>query len=300
VAGNGVPQPRPGRGGAAYPAPQRIQDQRPTVLGRDSDDDLQAFRQGNGYAAYFLEGDDPPRVHQAFAATLDRCYDRIRGIQREARERCAVSRPRGPAIVLRTPKGWTGPKEVDGRPTEGTFRSHQVPMPDTNPAHLAQLEEWMRSYEPQALFDADGKLIPELAALAPQGDRRMSANPHANGGALLVDLNIPVRTSVITRSTARGLRWCGRSPRVNSASCCATCMYATLGRRTSDRSAPAHAVIRPGSTRRREPRMPDPFGAPPPADVAAELATLTAVLDEVVATSLLAVGGASPMGDGRV
>jgi xylulose-5-phosphate/fructose-6-phosphate phosphoketolase len=165
----------------------------PTVLSRDSDDDIHAFLQGNGYEAHFVEGDDPPRVHQAFAATLDRCYDRIREIQREVRERGTVRRPRWPAIVLRTPKGWTGPKVVDGLPAEGTFRSHQVPMADirTNPAHLAQLEAWLRSYQPEALFDPDGRLISELAALAPQGDRRMSANPHANGGQVLVDLDIP-------------------------------------------------------------------------------------------------------------
>jgi xylulose-5-phosphate/fructose-6-phosphate phosphoketolase len=164
----------------------------PTVLARESDEDIGAFLQGNGYEAHFVEGDDPPRVHQAFAATLDRWYDRIRAIQQEARASDAFERPRWPAIVLRTPKGWTGPKEVDGRPAEGTFRSHQVPMADThdNLEHLALLEAWMRSYRPEALFDADGRLIPELAALAPEGDRRMSANPHANGGTVLVDLDI--------------------------------------------------------------------------------------------------------------
>jgi xylulose-5-phosphate/fructose-6-phosphate phosphoketolase len=188
----------------------------PTVLGRDSDDDIAAFLQGNGYEAHFVEGDDPPRVHQAFAATLDWCYERIRVIRQEARESGVFERPRWPAIVLRTPKGWTGPKEVDGRPAEGTFRSHQVPMADTrnNLEHLAQLETWMRSYRPEALFDADGKLIPELAALAPEGDRRMSANPHANGGKVLVDLEIPnfrdyavdvERPAVVRRESPREL-----------------------------------------------------------------------------------------------
>jgi xylulose-5-phosphate/fructose-6-phosphate phosphoketolase len=188
----------------------------PTVLGRESDDDIAAFLQGNGYEAHFVEGDDPPRVHQAFATTLDRCYARIRVIQQEARESGAFERPRWPAIVLRTPKGWTGPKEVDGRPAEGTFRSHQVPMADTryNPEHLAQLETWLRSYRPEALFDADGKLIPELAALAPEGDRRISANPHANGGKVLVDLDIPdfrdyavgvERPAVVRRESPREL-----------------------------------------------------------------------------------------------
>ena len=165
----------------------------PTVLGRDSDDDVDALLRGNGYEVHFVEGDDPGRVHQAFAATLGRCYERIRAIQAEAREHGVFGRPRWPAIVLRTPKGWTGPKVVDGRPAEGTFRSHQVPLAGVrqNPAHLAQLEDWLRSYRPDELFDADARFVPDLAALAPSGDRRMSANPHANGGTLLTDLDIP-------------------------------------------------------------------------------------------------------------
>src|SRR5687767_1766548 len=146
----------------------------PTVLGRDSDDDIRALLQGNGYETFFVEGDDPPLVHQAFAATLDRCYDRIRAIQQEARQHGVFERPRWPAIVLRTPKGWTGPKEVDGLPVEGTFRSHQVPLADVrgHPEQLAQLEGWLRSYQPEELFDENGRLIPELAALAPRGLRR--------------------------------------------------------------------------------------------------------------------------------
>jgi xylulose-5-phosphate/fructose-6-phosphate phosphoketolase len=165
----------------------------PAVLGRDNDDDLRALLQGNGYDAYFVEGDDPERVHQSFAATLDHCYERIRAIQREARENGVVQRPRWPAIIMRTPKGWTGPKVVDGKPTEGTFRSHQVPLADVinNPEHFAQLEEWLQSYRPDELFDSDGRFDPQLAALAPSGDLRISANPHANGGSLLVDLDIP-------------------------------------------------------------------------------------------------------------
>jgi xylulose-5-phosphate/fructose-6-phosphate phosphoketolase len=165
----------------------------PAVLGRETDEDLRAFLQGNGYEAYFVEGDDPLRVHQSFAATLDWCYDRIQAIQEEANRHGVYERPRWPAIVLRTPKGWTGPKEVDGHPAEGTFRSHQVPMANVrdNTEHLAQLEAWLRSYEPETLFGADGRLIGELAALAPQGDHRMSANPHANGGKILTDLDIP-------------------------------------------------------------------------------------------------------------
>lgn len=188
----------------------------PTVLGRDSDDDIRALLQGNGYEAFFVEGDDPPYVHQAFAATLDRCYDRIRAIQQEARQHGVFERPRWPAIVLRTPKGWTGPKEVDGLPVEGTFRSHQVPLADTHNNHekAVELEAWMRSYQPESLFDANGKLIAELADLAPSGDRRMSANPHANGGKLLVDLDIPDfrdyaveldRPAVVRRESTREL-----------------------------------------------------------------------------------------------
>jgi xylulose-5-phosphate/fructose-6-phosphate phosphoketolase len=181
----------------------------PAVIARDSDEDIEAFLRGNGYEPHFVEGDDPAKVHQAFAATLDWCYSRIRDIQREARTTGMPGRPRWPAIVLRTPKGWTGPKEVDGAPAEGTFRSHQVPLAHIhhNPAHLAQLEDWLRSYEPETLFDADGRFVPELAALAPRDDRRMSANPRANGGRLLVDLDIPdfrgyaveVRRPAVTR-----------------------------------------------------------------------------------------------------
>jgi xylulose-5-phosphate/fructose-6-phosphate phosphoketolase len=165
----------------------------PTVLGRDSDEDIQAMLHGNGYEVHFVAGDDPARVHQAFAATLDRCYDRIRTIQRNARQHGVVERPRWPAIVLRTPKGWTGPKVVGGLPVEGTFRAHQVPLTAArgNPEQFAQLESWMRSYRPDELFDASGKLVADVAGLAPRGDQRMSANPHANGGKLLVDLDLP-------------------------------------------------------------------------------------------------------------
>jgi xylulose-5-phosphate/fructose-6-phosphate phosphoketolase len=165
----------------------------PTVLGRDSDDDIRALLQGNGYEVHFVEGDDPPGVHQAFAATLDRCYDHIRAIQHEAQQYGVFERPRWPAIVLRTPKGWTGPKVVGGHPVEGTFRAHQVPLTDAHndPEQLAQLDQWLRSYQPETLFDSNGKLVANLAALAPEGERRMSASPHANGGKVLVDLNIP-------------------------------------------------------------------------------------------------------------
>jgi len=168
----------------------------PTVLARKTDDDVRALLQAHGYEAYFVEGDEPLRLHQDFATTLDKCYARIREIQTSARSGSAHAirdRQRWPAIVLRTPKGWTGPKVVNGLPVEGTFRSHQVPLSDVpaNPEQMRQLEEWLRSYEPETLFDASGALLPELAELAPKGDRRMGANPHSNGGRLLVPLSVP-------------------------------------------------------------------------------------------------------------
>ncbi len=165
----------------------------PTVLGRASDTEVRKLLEGHGYRVHFVEGDDPPRVHQAFAATLDACYEEIRNIQQEARENGVLARPRWPTIVLRTPKGWTGPAEVNGMPITGTFRSHQVPLSGVrgDPDQLARLEEWMRSYRPEELFDEEGRLLPELAALAPEGERRMGANPHANGGRVLKDLEVP-------------------------------------------------------------------------------------------------------------
>jgi len=168
----------------------------PTVLARSSDVAVRALLEGHGYAVHFVETADPAdhaAAHQAFAATLDTCYDAIRAIQQQARTRGVTERPRWPAIVLRTPKGWTGPQVVDGLPVEGTFRAHQVPLAEVraNPAHLQMLGEWLRGYEPERQFDAAGRLAPELAALIPTGDRRMGANPHANGGRLLADLAVP-------------------------------------------------------------------------------------------------------------
>ncbi len=167
----------------------------PTVLGRTPDDDIARLFHGHGYEAAFVEGDEPLAVHEAFAATLDDCYARIREIQHDARAVGAadVTRPRWPVIVLRTPKGWTGPKVVDGQQVEGTFRAHQVPIANvrSNPEHLALLEEWMRSYEPEKLFDASGTLIAELSELAPKGELRMGASPHGNGGVLRVPLKLP-------------------------------------------------------------------------------------------------------------
>jgi xylulose-5-phosphate/fructose-6-phosphate phosphoketolase len=165
----------------------------PTLLARISYEELEHLFQGLGYHPYFVEGDEPEAMHQLMAGTLDRILDEIDDIQRHARDGNAGDRPRWPMIVLRSPKGWTGPKEVDGLPTEGTWRSHQVPLAElaTNPQHLAQLEQWLRSYRPDELFDAAGRLMPELADLPPKGTRRMSANPHANGGLLLKDLRLP-------------------------------------------------------------------------------------------------------------
>ena len=167
----------------------------PTVLARISHDELDALMRGYGYTPYFVEGDEPAAVHQALAATLDTVLDEVAAIQKKARTRGFrwQDRPRWPMIVLRTPKGWTGPREVDGKPVEGTWRAHQVPLSGLfeHPEHLAALERWLRSYRPEELFDAGGRLRPELAALAPEGTRRMSANPHTNGGLLLKELKIP-------------------------------------------------------------------------------------------------------------
>ena len=176
----------------------------PTTLGRTSDGHVRALLEANGYEPRFIEGDDPAILHQQFAAALDASYDEIRAIQRRARSKTAHAdgraaaggydeEPRWPAIVLRSPKGWTGPKIVDGQPVEGTFRAHQVPLANVkaNAEHLAQLEAWMRSYQPETLFDESGALLPELALLAPEGDRRMAANPHANGGKLTRDPDLP-------------------------------------------------------------------------------------------------------------
>jgi xylulose-5-phosphate/fructose-6-phosphate phosphoketolase len=156
----------------------------PTVLARIPEHELVSLFEGYGYRPLLVSGDDPSRVHQAFAAALDDALDEIARIQRAAREEDDTQRPRWPMIVLRTPKGWTGPKEVDGVPVEGTWRSHQVPIADVRekPDHLQLLEEWLRSYRPDELFDEGGVLAPELADLPPRGDRRMSANPHAHGG----------------------------------------------------------------------------------------------------------------------
>jgi xylulose-5-phosphate/fructose-6-phosphate phosphoketolase len=165
----------------------------PTVLARIPRHELTCLLEGYGYEPFFVEGDQPPAMHQLMSETLDSVHDRITSIQRAARSDGATDRPRWPMIVLRSPKGWTGPKEVDGLPTEGTWRSHQVPLADvaSKPDHLRQLEAWLRSYRPDELFDARGRLKPELAALSPKGDRRMGANRNANGGLLLKDLRLP-------------------------------------------------------------------------------------------------------------
>jgi xylulose-5-phosphate/fructose-6-phosphate phosphoketolase len=164
----------------------------PTVLARIPHDELEALFCGYGYKPYFVEGNDPMKMHQLMAATLEVVVADIRRIQSDARANGFKKRPSWPMIILRSPKGWTGPKMVDGKPTEGTFRSHQVPMGDmSHPGHVKILEKWMKSYRPQELFDKNGKLRSELADLAPKGERRMSANPHANGGLLLHDLRLP-------------------------------------------------------------------------------------------------------------
>ena len=164
----------------------------PTVLGRLTDADLTHLFTGYGYKPYFVEGHEPDAMHQLMAHTLDTIIAEIRTIQNDARAERSTGLPAWPMIILRTPKGWTGPKIVDGKPVEGTWRAHQVPVTDlSNPEHLKILEDWMKSYLPNELFDEHGKLIPELTQLAPQGNRRMGANPHANGGILLKDLVMP-------------------------------------------------------------------------------------------------------------
>jgi xylulose-5-phosphate/fructose-6-phosphate phosphoketolase len=165
----------------------------PTVLARIPKEELTELFEGYGYQPYFVEGDDPEIMHQLMAATLDHVFAEIRKIQNDVRSHGFVERPRWPMIILRTPKGWTGPKTVDGVQVEGTFRAHQVPVTDLDkkPGHLKILEDWMRSYKPQERFDQKGKLIAELAELAPRGIRRMGMNPHANGGLLLRELKLP-------------------------------------------------------------------------------------------------------------
>ncbi|EKU99175.1 phosphoketolase [Leptolyngbya sp. PCC 7375] len=165
----------------------------PTILARISHEELECLFRGYGYTPYFVEGKDPAEMHQRMASVMEECVLKIKEVQREARVSGKIERPRWPMIVLRTPKGWTGPAEVDGKKVEDFWRSHQVPMGGMhdNPDHLRRLEEWMRSYQPEELFDENGTLISELKALAPSGGRRMGANPHANGGLLRKALKIP-------------------------------------------------------------------------------------------------------------
>jgi len=189
----------------------------PTVLARIGDRELTSLLEGYGYAVHWVSGYDPTTMHQQMAATLDDALEEITAIQRRAREEHDTSRPRWPMIVLRSPKGWTGPKTVDGLQTEGTWRSHQVPLAEvrTNIAHLAALEAWLASYRPEELFDAAGALVAELAELPPKAQRRMSANPHANGGLLLRDLVLPdfrayaVQVPEPATSTSEATRVCG-------------------------------------------------------------------------------------------
>src|SRR5271166_4551795 len=165
----------------------------PTILARITREELEQLLRGYGWTPYFVEGHEPELMHEAMAATLDTAVEQIKEIQEEARLRGNAARPRWPMIVLNSPKGWTGPKVVDGLQVEGTFRAHQVPLSDpaTHPEHLKLLEDWLKSYRPEELFDEQGRLKPELSELAPKGDRRMGANPHTNGGILLRDLRMP-------------------------------------------------------------------------------------------------------------
>ena len=163
----------------------------PTIFSRISHEEVEAFFKGCGWKPYFVEGDDPMTMHRKMAETMDTVIEEIKAIQKNARENNDPERPVWPMIVLRTPKGWTGPKVVDGQQIEGTFRAHQVPMSMEKPVHLEQLKEWLESYRPEELFDENGRLKPEIAELTPKGNARMGANPHANGGLLLKDLRLP-------------------------------------------------------------------------------------------------------------
>jgi xylulose-5-phosphate/fructose-6-phosphate phosphoketolase len=179
----------------------------PTVLGRAPEDEIRQLLAGQGYECHFVGGSEPRQVHADFAATLAECRATIAAIQDDARSGRAAGRPRWPAIVLRTPKGWTGPREVDGVKVEGTFRAHQVPLGGVreSAAHLEMLERWMRSYRPEERFDEGGRLVSELAALCPAGDKRMGATPHANGGRLLAPLEIPDTTAYALAIEAPGV-----------------------------------------------------------------------------------------------
>ena len=163
----------------------------PTIFSRLSHEELECFFKGCGWKPYFVEGDDPMTMHKKMAETMDTVIEEIKAIQKNARENNNPERPVWPMIILRTPKGWTGPKVVDGLQIEGSFRAHQVPITMEKPEHLELLKEWLESYRPQELFDKNGRLIPELAELAPKGNARLGANPHANGGLLLKDLRLP-------------------------------------------------------------------------------------------------------------
>lgn len=189
----------------------------PTILARIRHDELEALFRGYGYLPIFVEGDDPQAMHQLMAAALDQAFDRIAEIQREARLKGVTRRPAWPMIVLRSPKGWTGPKEVDGKKTEGSWRSHQVPLAKLaeEPGHLKILDDWLRSYHPEELFDGNGRLRRDLEDLVPSGERRMGANPHANGGLLTRDLKLPdfkqyaVEVSVPGRDVAESTKVAG-------------------------------------------------------------------------------------------
>jgi xylulose-5-phosphate/fructose-6-phosphate phosphoketolase len=174
----------------------------PTLLARITHEEIEDLFKGYGYTPLFVEGSDAESMHQAMAATLDHCLNTIRTLQQDARSSGEVTRPRWPMIVLRSPKGWTAPPEVDGHKVEGLWRSHQVPLAGVkkNPEHLRLLEQWMRSYKPEELFDANGQLVAELRDLTPKGDRRMGANPHANGGHLRKGLRLPNFRSMESRS----------------------------------------------------------------------------------------------------
>ena len=229
----------------------------PTVLARIGDEELAHLLQGYGHRPIFVSGDEPESVHQALAAAMDDAYADIRRFQRDAREQGASERPRWPAIVLRTPKGWTGPDIVDGKQVEGTWRAHQVPLAETreNPEHLAALERWMKSYRPEELFDENGRPVEAIRELAPSAVKRMGSSPHANGGELLRDLDLPnfrdYGVDVPEPAERRRARRRAFSGRI-----CATSCTAARTPATSASSAPTRPSRTGSAPSSKRPRVP--------------------------------------------
>jgi xylulose-5-phosphate/fructose-6-phosphate phosphoketolase len=226
----------------------------PTILARISHEELRALFIGYGYTPYFVEGSDPKTMHRAMAATLEHCILEIRKLQQEARQSGKVFRPRWPMVILRSPKGWTAPRQVDGHYLEGFWRAHQIPLTDvaTNPGQLLMLEKWLRSYKPEELFDDRGRLLSELRALAPTGSRRMSANPVANGGLLRRPLDMPDFRDCAVNVEKPGARAsCASTCRPTPIACYLSPIIACAASTTSTSSSRTSRCISNTSTSRR-------------------------------------------------